>query len=55
MDNCALDRDNSAVKATAKFSGLYNETTKQSFFKLIALRIGRDDGERYILKWIAEL
>ena len=31
MDCCALNRDNSAVKATAKFSGLHNETTAQSF------------------------
>ena len=31
MDNCALDRDNSAVKATAKFFGLDNETTAQNF------------------------
>ena len=32
MDCCALNRDNSAVKATAKFSGLHNETTAQNFF-----------------------
>ena len=31
MDCCALNQDNSAVKAAAKFFGLYNETTAQSF------------------------
>ena len=42
MDFCAFDQDNSAVKASEKISGLDNETTAQSFFILIAWRIGRD-------------
>ena len=41
MDFCAFEQDNSD-KATAKFSGLHNETTAQSLLKLIAWRIGRD-------------
>ena len=36
MDCCALNRDNSAVKATAKFSRLHNETTAPSFLIIIS-------------------
>ena len=55
MDCCALDRDNNAVKATARFSGLHNETTAQSFFIFIDWRIGRGHRERQISKWLASL
>ena len=46
MDFCTFDQDINAVKDTAKFSRLHNETTAQSFFILISRRIGRDDRER---------
>ena len=55
MDNCALDRDNSVVKATAINSGLHNQTTAQSFLIIIAWRIGRDNRDRQISKWLASL
>ena len=50
MDFCAFEQDNSAVKGSAKFSGLDNETTAQSLFKLIAWRIGRDYGRKINFK-----
>ena len=55
MDCYALNRDNSAFKATANFSVLHNETTSQSFFILIAWRTGQDHRERKIAIRVASL
>ena len=55
MDCCALNRDNSAVKATAKFSGLHNETTAQSFFFINCLETRTRPQRKVNFKWIAAL
>ena len=55
MDNCALDRDNSVVKATAINSGLRNETTAQNFFYINCLENRTRPQRKVNYKWIAAL